>query len=189
MSREEHRKHDAALQALREQEKAILEREGISAGDIALWFLAAFMALGLFLAAPKLGREVTLIALIAMLGCLIHPISQLRMVKRAKSKRIRILWFLGSMTLAATIVTAFGIFVWPSIKRHLLTAEDRASFENALKSQKGDNIEVQLACSPNDDSLYPRFGDRISLMSPEMLRKDLYASVPFCTVLVQRKFL
>jgi len=128
-----------------------MEREGISPGDMVLWFLSAFMALGLFLAAPKLGRDVTFIVLIAMLGCLIHPISQLRMVRKAKSKRIKTAWFVGSLALAAILVTAFGISVWPPIKRHLLTAEERASFENALKPQKGDDLEIQIACPPNDE--------------------------------------
>src|SRR5277367_3495988 len=80
-----------------------MERESISAGDMALWFLAAFMALGLFLAAPKLGRGVTFVVLIAMLGCLIHPISQLRAARRARSKHKKRWWFLGAMTLASVL--------------------------------------------------------------------------------------
>jgi hypothetical protein len=151
LSRDDHRKHDAALQALRKQQKAIVERESISPSDMALWFLAAFMALGLFLAAPKLGRDLTLIGLIAMLGCLIHPISQLRMVKKAKSKRTKTSWFIGATAVAVIIVTSFGIYVWPPIKRHPLTADERTSFENALKSQEGGDLEIQIACSPNDE--------------------------------------
>ncbi len=176
MSREDHRRHDAALQALREQQKAIMEREGISPSDMALWFLAAFMALGLFLAAPKLGREVTLIVLVAMLGCLVHPISQLRMVKRAKSRRIKTSWFLGSMALAAIVVAAFGVYVWPPIKRHLLTAEERTSFENALKTEKRDDIEIQIACSPNDERVCTYAGQFIRPIGDSSWKVQAYVS-------------
>jgi hypothetical protein len=54
MSREDHRNYDAALQRLRQEQQLVMDKtEKISSGDIALWFLAAFMALALFLAAPR----------------------------------------------------------------------------------------------------------------------------------------
>jgi hypothetical protein len=116
LSREEHRKYDAALEALRVQQKATMQREGTTPGDVALWFLAAFVALALQLTAPKMGREVTLIGLVAMVGCLIHPISQLSMVKKAKARRTKRLWFLAAMAFAATLVAGFGVYVWPPIQ-------------------------------------------------------------------------
>jgi len=116
LSRESHRKHDEALEALRTQQKAITERERISPGDVALWFLAAFMALGLFLAAPKLGRELTVVVLVAMLGCLIHPIWQLPLVKKANSQGTKLAWFSLLMALAIALVTSFGFYVLPPIQ-------------------------------------------------------------------------
>jgi hypothetical protein len=37
------------------------------------------------------------------------------------------------------------------IKRHTLTARETTRFENALKSQGGDALEVQMACAPADE--------------------------------------
>ncbi len=45
--------------------------------DVALWFVAAFLALALMLIAPKLGRGVTVVILALMVACTIHPVLQL----------------------------------------------------------------------------------------------------------------
>jgi hypothetical protein len=127
------------------------QQEGISAGDIALWFLAAFMTLGLSLAAPKIGRVSTVIVLIAMFVCLVHPIAQLPFIRRIHRAAAKIPLLVGLLLSVALVVSAFGFYVWPPIKRHTLTAIERNSFESALKAQKGDDLEIQLACSPNDE--------------------------------------
>jgi len=125
--------------------------EGISSGDIALWFWAAFMALGLFLAAPKIGRGLTAIVLVAMFGCVVHPIWQLPFIRKTNHVSVKVSSFTGFLLVAAALIGGFGFYVWPPIKRHTLTATERESFENALKPQKGDDLEIQIACSPNDE--------------------------------------
>jgi hypothetical protein len=117
----------------------------ISSGDIALWFCAAFMALGLFLAAPMMGRGLTGIALIAMFGCVVHPIWHLPFIKRINRLTVKVSSFTALLIVAALLIGGFGFYVWPPIKRHTLTAKERESFENALKPQKGDELEIQLA--------------------------------------------
>jgi hypothetical protein len=154
VSREDHRKYDAALKLLREQQEILIKQKhesGTSTGDIALWFLAACMTLALFLAAPKLGRVLTLVGLIAMFGCLVHPIWQVPFIRRRKRTPFGISSFVGSLLVAATLISAFGFYVWPQVKRHTLTTREREAFENALKTQKGDDLEIQVACSPNDE--------------------------------------
>jgi len=96
------------------------QKEGISSGDFVLWFLAAFMALGLFLLAPKLGHSVTLIMVFAMFACLIHPISQLSIVKKAQSPKKKITRLMSLLTLAAGAIAAFGLYVWPESKRAVI---------------------------------------------------------------------
>lgn len=124
MSRQDHRKYTAALEQLREQQKSIMaQKEGISSGDIALWFLAAFMALGLLLLAPKLGRHATFIVLIAMFSCLIHPVWQLPVVKRAQSMGRKIFLFSSFMVLAAVLIASFGVYVWPESKRAVIVTK------------------------------------------------------------------
>ena len=124
---------------------------GISSGDLALWFLAAFMALGLFLAAPRIGRGLTAIVLLAMFGCLVHPISQLPFIKGIRRTTIKTFALIGLSFIAATLIGGFGLYVWPPIKRHPLSEKEVESFENALKSQEGDDMEIQIACPPNDE--------------------------------------
>jgi hypothetical protein len=164
LSREDHRKHDAALELLREQQKTIMaQHEGISSGDIALWFLAACMALGLFLAAPKLGRDVTLIVLVAMLGCLAHPIWQLPVVKNAKSVPGKSLWFMGSMAFSAALITGFAVYVWPPLRRHTVSEKERLRFEEPLRKQDSPRDTIRLMCPQADENTCAYAGQFIAL--------------------------
>ncbi len=113
--------------------------------------LVAFMALALFPLAPKLGRQLTAVVLILMVATLGYPAWHLVGWMTGKVKWNRRISFAVAMVVISAFHISFGAYVWPSIKRHLLTAEERTSFENALKAQKGDEIEIQIACSPNDE--------------------------------------
>src|SRR4051812_48893714 len=53
--------------------------------NLTLWFVATFMALALLLLAPKVGRPLTAIIVLAMAVCLIHPLWQLQFVQRGSS--------------------------------------------------------------------------------------------------------
>lgn len=127
------------------------------------WFLAAFMALALLLIAPKIGRGITATVLIAMTACLVRPIWDLGVVQQAPSHPKRNWRFAGIMLASLISVTLFGIYVWPPIKRHTLTAEERASFETALKPQRGPDLEVQIACPQNDEKVCIYAGQFINL--------------------------
>jgi hypothetical protein len=117
------------------------------------WFLAAVMALVLYLLAPKIGQPLTVIVLVAMAAFLIHPIWRLRFLRTALTTKLRVWRFTELLTVAYLFVAMFGIYVWPPIKRHPLSQDERTRFENALKTQKDDDLEIQIACSPTDEKV------------------------------------
>jgi hypothetical protein len=147
MSREDHRRYDALLEKVRQLEQAIPKKTSLDPG----WFLAAVMALALLLLAPKVGREVTAVVLILMIALLIHPIWKLNVVQRAPSISAKCKRFGIIMLPTVVLVASFGAYVWPPIKRHLLTAKERTRFEEVLKQQNGADLEVQFACPPDDE--------------------------------------
>jgi hypothetical protein len=128
------------------------------------WFLATFMALALRLIAPKIGRDITAGVLVAMASCLVQPIWHLGIVQHASPHSIRVRRFTGILFIALVSIGLFGIYVWPPIKRHTLTAKERVLFENALKPQKGDDLEIQFACPPNDERTCTYAGQFINLV-------------------------
>jgi hypothetical protein len=129
------------------------------------WFLAAFMALGLLLIAPKVGREVTGAVLVAMGACLIHPIWKLGFVREAPTLAQRRIRFLCTMIAGVIAVALFGLYVWPPIRRHTLSAKERAAFEDALRAEKGGdaNLEVQIACPSGDEKTCVYAGQFVEL--------------------------
>jgi hypothetical protein len=149
MSREDHRRYDALLEKVRQMERSITKKDHSTLDPG--WFLAAVMALGLFVLAQKVGRGVTAVVLITMVAMLVGPIWKLGLVRHATTRGRKIVRFTGVMLVALALVSLFGAYVWPPIKRHTLTAKELASFDNALKTQKGDDIEIRLACPPNDE--------------------------------------
>jgi hypothetical protein len=151
LSRKDHRDYDAALQKLRKMEAAIKKPEGFQPKDIIAICLVAFTALALLPLAPKLGRELTVIVLILMVVTLWYPAWHFAAWVGGKARWNRGTCFAAALVSVSTLHVLFGAYIWPPVKRHLLTAEDRTSFENALKAQKGDDIEIQIACSPNDE--------------------------------------
>jgi hypothetical protein len=129
------------------------------------WFLAAFMALGLLLIAPKVGREVTGIVLVGMVGCLVHPIWKLGIVQGAATALQRWARFIGILIIGMAVVAAFGFYVWPPIRRHALSAKERAAFGDALKTEQGGdvNLEIQIACAPGDEKTCVYAGQFVEL--------------------------
>jgi hypothetical protein len=132
-------------------ESASKKPEGFQPKDIIAICLVAFMALALFPLAPKLGRGLTAVVLILMVVALWYPAWHFVGQITGKIKWNRRISFTVAMVAVAALHVLFGAYVWPPIQRHLLTAEERKSFENALKIQKGDEIEIEIACSPNDE--------------------------------------
>jgi hypothetical protein len=117
---------------------------------VALWFLETFTALALLLAAPKIGRAVTAMMLLFMVACLVHPFWHFRIVQRTSSTPRRAWRFAGLMITALGLIALFGAYVWPPIKRHTLSADERSSFRGALTGQK-DDLDVQISCPTGDE--------------------------------------
>jgi hypothetical protein len=150
MSREDHRRYDALLAKVRELEKATPKRERISTPDIILWCLAGVMAVGLYLAPDKTPLHVY-IGLFCMVLLALHPTLHLPWILDVDSNRKKLFRSVVATSGMIALIILYGWYVWPPIKRHTLTAKELASFENALEIQKGDDLEVQLACPPNDE--------------------------------------
>lgn len=87
--------------------------------------------------------------LAAMCGLGIYPALHFAEWISPHSKLVACFILLGLVV----IVSAVGAYKWPPVKRHALSQKERTSFENALKPQKGSDLEVQMACSPNDERL------------------------------------
>ncbi|HWX38079.1 MAG TPA: hypothetical protein VNY09_02490 [Candidatus Sulfotelmatobacter sp.] len=156
------------------------------------WYLATLMALALPLIAPKMGRGMTAVVLIAMASCLINPIWHLGIVRRARTGSTRNWRFAGILLIALTSIGLFGAYVWPAVRRHTLTEKERASFENALKSQKGEDLEIQLACPPNDERVCTFAGQFINLVGDSGWKVQSYVtritlSRPFDGVMIYRR--
>lgn len=145
-------RRETARKLAREIMQTSNRREQSPKVDVALWFLAAFMALGLLLVAPKIGRGVTAVVIVGMAGCLAHPLWQLRLVQRAPSPRERAYRFAGMMSTALGALMAFGVFVWPPVTRHHLSQREWNRFEKPLRvQQKGEHEEIQIVCPAADE--------------------------------------
>ena len=129
------------------------------------WLMAAFMALGLLLVAPKVGRAVTCVVMVLMATCLIHPIWYLQFIQATSTKIGRGIRFALVMLLSLLLLSGFGLYVWPPIRRHTLKADERVRFENMLKEVKGDdaNLEVHVACPIGDEKTCVYAGQFVSL--------------------------
>ena len=174
MSREDHRRHDVLLERIRQLEQAIPKREPSSLDPG--WFLAAVMALALLLLAPKVGREVTTIVLIAMSALLVHPIWKLNFIQRAASISRRCGRLAIIILPTIILVGSFGAYVWPPIKRHTLTVEERRVFEDVVKRQNGGNVEVQIACPPDDERACTYAGQFINLVGDSGWKVQSYVT-------------
>jgi hypothetical protein len=118
------------------------------------WYLAAFMALVLWLLAPKIGRTLTVFVLIAMGACLVRPIGQLPWVRTAEtvSKKL-LLW--GSLLAAAFIgIGLFGIYVWPHLPYYRsLSSKEMALFNGSLGKAPTGAEKIRLGCPQANEEL------------------------------------
>ncbi|HXX00097.1 MAG TPA: hypothetical protein VEJ00_02705 [Candidatus Acidoferrales bacterium] len=126
------------------EHRATPKQKGLDVG----WYLAAVMAVGLSLAAPKIGQAATACGLVLMAAFLVHPIWTLSLVQRGRKRWLN---FSSAMLVAACVLTTFGFWVWPPIRRHILSEKERAWFDKALKETGSGDLEIQMACPPNDE--------------------------------------
>jgi len=87
--------------------------ERISGGDWVLWFLAAAMAIALFLAAPKLGKLATFIGLVLLFACLVKPTAHLPWIRKATPISKKRWKLFGCLIADGILVAAFGWWVLP----------------------------------------------------------------------------
>jgi hypothetical protein len=120
--------------------------------DVALWFLATFMAIGLLLAAPKIGQIATVLALIGMAACLVHPLWKFPYVRNASTMRQRRWRFAEAIIVSSIILFVFGVYVWPPAKRHRLDKGEWQAYQKPLGRQKDAKERIQILCPANDES-------------------------------------
>jgi hypothetical protein len=126
------------------------EEEG-SGLDVALWFLAGFMALGILLVAPKVGQIATVVVLIGMAVCLIHPLWKIPYVRKAPSTKQRRIRFAESLIVSSIVLIMFGIYVWPPARRHHLDEREWQAFQKPLRSQAEQREKIQILCPASDE--------------------------------------
>lgn len=129
------------------------KHHGIPQLHVALWFLEAFLALGLLLLAPKLGRTGTFFVLLAMATSLVYPLIQTPWVRKQVG-----FWkwgtFSGLMMIAIIVIAGFGIYVWPPLPYyHTLSAQERTKFIGILKSQATPRQVVRVGCPNNNEDV------------------------------------
>jgi hypothetical protein len=137
--------------------------EGFQPKDIIASCLAVFMGLALLPLAPKLGRELTGVVLALMLVTAIYPIRHFAISRGKGSSARKIVRFIALMSVAILTEGAFGIYVWPPLRRHELSEKERYKFEESLSAQKSPRDTVRLVCPRADESACAYAGQFISL--------------------------
>jgi hypothetical protein len=126
------------------------------------WFLALFMALALLLLAPKMGRPITVVVLLAMASCLVHPIAQLSLVRDSASRATRAVRFTGLMVIAVVVIIAFGIYAWPPLPYYrTLSQKEIESFKTALGKAPPGAARIRLGC--------PQVNEEVCVMAGQFL--------------------
>ncbi len=137
-------------QAARELAKSLV-REGREPKqfrwDITLACLVAAMAVIITIAPPQ-SRLTMCVWLVVMAGLGAYPAFHLSEWIPLNAKWVARV--LGLILLLAAIVV-FGYMEWPPIKRHTLSAAERVEFENALRTDKDMDVQVQIGCPASDE--------------------------------------
>jgi hypothetical protein len=131
-------------------------RQKLDAG----WFWAAAMAIGLWIAAPKIGRVPTALGLAGMAVFMGHALWRTEFARIDSKRRIKLVLV---SVISAGVLTAFGIWVWPPIKRHVLNEREREWFEKPLRTVGGDDLDIQIGCPANDERTCIYAGQFINL--------------------------
>lgn len=137
----------------RELAKEIMRSNGASKRGVDWPMVVAVLALAASIIFFLFARSVplVLICLVAIFACteyiVVHLLTRIMQRALPEMKLVFVLATVGSLISA----TALGYFAWPHMQRHVLTARERASFENALKPQKGGELEIQIACPLNEE--------------------------------------
>ena len=157
----------------------IQKPEAVEPKDVLLWCLAGVMALALLLV-PTRSPIWVLIVLLAMVCLGVHPVLHLPWVRRARSKRTKVIRGALGMVLAVALVAVYGWLVWPAVHRHTLSKAEREKFKAPLMGPQNPEMSIQLACAPGDEvdceyaaDLIPLFGEAGWKVSGEVQRITL----------------
>ena len=151
------------------------KQEFISRGDVALWCLAGVMAVALYLAPEKTPLWICA-GLVCMVALATHPTLYLPWVRQARSTRIRLRRSVAALLVMATIVGLYGWTIWPPARRHTLRQKERRLFENALKPQEGDELEIQIACPLGDEKDCVYAGQFVNLIGESGWKVESYVT-------------
>jgi len=127
--------------------------------DITLSCLVAAMGI-LLIVAPPQSRLTTVVWLIVMFCLGTYPAFHFAEWLPLRNKKIT-----NSIGIAGLVLVtcALGYKQWPPIRRHLLDKTEKLSFENALRSQKTSDLEIQVGCPAGDEKTCIYAGQFINL--------------------------
>ena len=115
--------------------------------DITLACLVAATAVIIVIAPPQ-SRLTVFVWLVVMTGLGAYPAFHFADWIPVTNKTIA--RAIGCIALAA-LISGFGYAEWPPIRRHALSVGERTEFENALRPQKGSELQVQIGCPAGDE--------------------------------------
>lgn len=154
VSRKDHRDYDAALQKLRTMEATIKKPEGFQPKDIIAICLVAYMALALFPLVPKLGRELTAVVLVLMVGTLWYPAWHFAGWMTGRVKWSRRACFAPAMVVVSVLHVLFGAYVWPPLPYYrMLSRKEIASFNAALDKAPQGTAQIRIGCPPANEEV------------------------------------
>jgi hypothetical protein len=116
--------------------------------DYTLGLVGAAIGIILVLAPPKTRQE-TVLWLVAMFALLVYP--AFHVVRASLQSRVKWLQTPVAMILLGGVVFGIGHHVWPPIRRHTLSVQERYSFEKPLSEQKEPREEIQILCAEGDE--------------------------------------
>jgi hypothetical protein len=127
--------------------------------DITLSCLVAAMGIFLIVAPPQ-SRPVMASCLIAMFALGVYPVLHFAEWLPVKSKGLARAAGIAGLAVATS---ALGFKEWPPTRRHVLDGTERLSFENALRPQKGFDLDIQISCPDGDEKTCIYAGQFINL--------------------------
>jgi hypothetical protein len=70
---------------------------------------------------------------------------------------------MGLTAFSAALITGFGIYVWPPLRRHTFTEKERLRFEEPLRKQDSPRDTIRLMCPQADENTCAYAGQFIAL--------------------------
>jgi len=133
--------------------RAAAKPESVSRGDIALWCLAAVIAVALYLA-PQKTPLWTCAGLVCMAVLAAHPTLYLPWARNAANRKAKTSRSFFAMWGMIVLIVLYGWIVWPPVPYYRnLTQKEQEQFMDILKSQKEPREQLKITCPSNDEGL------------------------------------